>query len=279
MKFDTLNKKPTVFNILFLSLITAALFGILWFLKVDDIILYSLISVAYLAGVIFMLVRAFFLQLRYNPYSYNTIIYFGFSLFLLMNLIAEILITSRVVQSPHLYDVSVHLSWIRTSGVLYVILSFPFVLLFGVLLFISNIALIRHERRSLKNILGILLSLFMIVSIILLFNENFSFSGSYEAMIRHELLLNLFSSIILYLESMLVGAIAASLIAAFIEPEPDRDFMIILGCGIREDGTPTPLLRGRIDRAIAFYQRHGFHKTGERKLEEGTSEYLIRMAR
>ena len=33
------------------------------------------------------------------------------------------------------------------------------------------------------------------------------------------------------------------------------------------------------DRAIAFYQRHGFHKTGERKLEEGTSEYLIRMAR
>ena len=33
------------------------------------------------------------------------------------------------------------------------------------------------------------------------------------------------------------------------------------------------------DRAIAFYKRHGFHKTGERKLEEGTSEYLIRMAR
>ena len=255
MKFDTLNKKPTVFNILFLSLITAALLAILWFLKVDDIILYSLISVAYLAGVIFMLVRAFFLQLRYNPYSYNTIIYFGFSLFLLMNLIAEILITARVVKNPHLYDLSVHLGWIRTSGILYVILSFPFVFIFGVLLFISNIALIRHEGRSFKNILGILLSLFMIVSIILLFNENFSFSGSYEAMIRHELLLNLFSSIILYLESMLVGAIAASLIAAYIEPEPDRDFMIILGCGMRPDGTPTPLLQGRIDRAIAFYRK------------------------
>ena len=51
MKFDTLNKKPTVFNILFLTLVTAVLVGILWFLKVDDIILYSFISIAYLATV------------------------------------------------------------------------------------------------------------------------------------------------------------------------------------------------------------------------------------
>ena len=30
-------------------------------------------------------------------------------------------------------------------------------------------------------------------------------------------------------------------------------------------------------RAIAFYGRHGFHKTAERKLEEDTDEFLIRM--
>lgn len=30
-------------------------------------------------------------------------------------------------------------------------------------------------------------------------------------------------------------------------------------------------------RAIAFYQRHGFHPTGERRLEEDTTEYLVRM--
>ncbi len=30
-------------------------------------------------------------------------------------------------------------------------------------------------------------------------------------------------------------------------------------------------------RAIAFYQRHGFRLTGERTLEEGTTEYLVRM--
>ena len=32
-------------------------------------------------------------------------------------------------------------------------------------------------------------------------------------------------------------------------------------------------------RAIAFYQRHGFHVTDERRLEEGTEEYLVRLVR
>ena len=31
------------------------------------------------------------------------------------------------------------------------------------------------------------------------------------------------------------------------------------------------------EKAIAFYHRHGFRVTEERKLEEGTTEYLVRM--
>ena len=31
--------------------------------------------------------------------------------------------------------------------------------------------------------------------------------------------------------------------------------------------------------AIAFYHRHGFRVTEERKFEEGTTEYLVRMER
>jgi putative acetyltransferase len=30
-------------------------------------------------------------------------------------------------------------------------------------------------------------------------------------------------------------------------------------------------------RAIAFYERHGFRRTRERKLEEDTDKYLVRM--
>ncbi len=32
-------------------------------------------------------------------------------------------------------------------------------------------------------------------------------------------------------------------------------------------------------RAIAFYERHGFHLTGERKPEDDTDEYLVRLER
>ena len=32
-------------------------------------------------------------------------------------------------------------------------------------------------------------------------------------------------------------------------------------------------------RAIAFYERHGFHLTGEKQREEGTAEYLVRLER
>jgi putative acetyltransferase len=31
--------------------------------------------------------------------------------------------------------------------------------------------------------------------------------------------------------------------------------------------------------AIRFYERHGFKVTGEKKLEDGTSEYLVMMRR
>ncbi|MGL4911086.1 MAG: GNAT family N-acetyltransferase [Romboutsia sp.] len=32
-------------------------------------------------------------------------------------------------------------------------------------------------------------------------------------------------------------------------------------------------------RAISFYERHGFHLTGENKFEEDTTEYLVKMER
>lgn len=32
-------------------------------------------------------------------------------------------------------------------------------------------------------------------------------------------------------------------------------------------------------RAISFYERHGFHLTGEKKFEEDTTEYLVKMER
>ena len=35
----------------------------------------------------------------------------------------------------------------------------------------------------------------------------------------------------------------------------DQDYILILGCAIRKDGSLYPLIRGRADRAIAFYKK------------------------
>lgn len=45
-------------------------------------------------------------------------------------------------------------------------------------------------------------------------------------------------------------------------PEFDKDYVIILGCRVRADGTLTPLLRGRVDKAIDFAEKQR-RKTGK----------------
>lgn len=70
----------------------------------------------------------------------------------------------------------------------------------------------------------------------------------------HDLITNLFAAMYLYFECMLLGVIVADAIAAKHEPHKDKDCIIILGCALKPDGTPTPLLRGRLDRALAFAQ-------------------------
>ncbi len=48
---------------------------------------------------------------------------------------------------------------------------------------------------------------------------------------------------------------------------------------IRELGADRLWVLEKNTRATAFYQRHGFRPTGEKKLEEDTTEYLLRMKR
>ena len=144
----------------------------------------------------------------------------------------------------------------------YMLLSAPFVLIFATALCISNISLIRHEGKRFVNILGIILSFLMVAGEVFLFRFEHYVTGSLAQVRFHELLGNLFAAVYLYFECMLIGAMIAKAITAQYEPEPDKDFLIILGCGIRKDGTPSPLLRGRIDRALDFARRQK-EKTGK----------------
>ena len=252
-KFDTRKKKPKLWNLLIQLFFVG---GVLLFMILDDAhrhtLAISLLLDVYILAVIVQIMAAFFGQLRYNPYSYNTIYYMGFSLFFLAVLIMMVTVTVRQIQDPVHFQVHEILHVLLNSAKTYMLISFPFILAFSVALCVSNVSLIRHEGRRLVNVLGIILSFMLVAGEVFLYLFDYYVSGSRQEVMIHELIGNLFAACYLYFECMLIGAIVADSIAASFEPDKDKDFLIILGCGFRKDGTPSPLLRGRIDRALAF---------------------------
>ena len=256
MRFDTRDKKPKVWNVGALTLVLGVVLSALWISGGEERAAeMSIVVAVYLLAVIVLLIRAFFLQLRYNPYSYNTIIYMGFSLFLIVALLMQIYLTRQMIRYPVEYGSSAILGILLGSAKNYMILTFPFLFFFSAALCVSNVSLIRHEGFRGVNVLGIILSFLLIGGVVFIFFFDYAVSGSQREVMIHDLIANLFASVYLYFECMLLGVMVADAIAVRYEPEPDKDFIIILGCGIRKDGTPSPLLRGRIDRALAFAEK------------------------
>ena len=54
---------------------------------------------------------------------------------------------------------------------------------------------------------------------------------------------------------MLAGSVICGIRAGRYRPAMGKDFIIILGCWFRKDGTLPPLLRGRADQAITFWKQ------------------------
>ena len=256
------SRKPQIWNVAILS---AILVIALFVLTRREPIVFQPIAVViciYLAAVIGLLQRALFKQLRYNPYSYNTIYYIGFSMFLLSVLIAQIIAAARAWNMPG--DQAVYNAFfsLLCSAKTYIIISTPFLALFSIGLCLSNISLIRHEGRRPVNLLGIVLSILLLGGLAFLFFGDRYATGSMLEVMRHDLLFNLFAALYLYFECMLIGTIISNLIVLRHKPEKDQDYIILLGCGLRKDGSPTPLLAGRINRAMEFY-RAQIEETGK----------------
>ncbi len=124
-------------------------------------------------------------------------------------------------------------------------------------LLISNIVLLKKEGKSLPNLLGILLCSALIIGSAAVF---FSYDILDQFMNVHSYLgycfslwfENLFSISVSYIECLLFATIFVSFKAGHHIPKLNKDYIIILGCRMRDDGKPAGLLRERIDRALEF---------------------------
>ena len=264
LRFDTRDTKPKLHA---LKLLTAAALAAAGALALcggaESGVWMCAVTAAYALGAALALLWAFREQIRYNPYSYNTIFYMGFALFALSVLASHVLLLTRMLRAPEIYTKLLVLHTLMGSAKTYMYLSAPFLILFAAGLCVSNIALIRHEGKRPANLLGIALSVLLLAGGVGLFCFDYAVSGSEREVMIHDLFTNLFSAIYLYFECMMIGTIVADAIAARHEPAPDKDFLIVLGCGLKPDGTPTPLLQGRLDRALRFAQRQEA-ETGKR---------------
>ena len=253
MKFYTRAKKPHLYDVLIVAVIVVAASILISVLSGGG---YALISVIlfdmFFAYAIARLITAFIGQLQYNPYSYNIVYYSGFALFLLFVFVTDVILTVKMIMSADIYGESMMLFTLTNSAKTYMLISAPFIAVFSVALCVSNISLIIHEGSKPSNFIGIAFSLLLVGGEVFLFTADKSASGSQTQVMIHHIFINLFAALYLYFECMIIGVITANAIVTHHEPEPDRDFIIILGCWLGEDGKITPLLRGRVECAIEF---------------------------
>lgn len=248
--------KADKYGIYLISLLTvAAVLVMAWLARAGKSALLSwgnVILALYFGCLVAWLVLSFLRQLRHDLYSYNTILYAGFALFALSLFITHLAAAVQAYRDPEGILAERVLYTLLHSAKNYMFLTSPLLFLFSCALFFSNLALIRHEGRRFVNILGILLALALTAGEIVIAFLDFRTAYSQQGILVKNLIVNLMAAFYLYFECMIVGAITADIIAARHKARKDKDFLIVLGCGLKKDGTPTPLLRGRLDLALGF---------------------------
>lgn len=194
--------------------------------------------------------------MKENMYQYKNILYLGLAIFLSVSVIINILFLFNNYNGLlGLVD------RIASSFNNFALLLLPIAFLTSICVIVFTFILIRKEGLNIRNFLGIVLGLFFCLctvtpeilyrlfynsSVIDIHNQNglgVYFFDFVETSI---------SLIVTYLESVFLSTAIIGIKAAKRIPSFDKDFIIILGCQIREDGSLTNLLKSRVDRAIEF---------------------------
>ena len=215
-------------------------------------------SIVFYAGLM-VITLIHFLKLKSPLFcSYNAILSAGIFLFCVVAVLINLPIYVRHLRTPAFYPTWQLLADIAAGGRNFVFMTYPLVVIFSLLLIVSNIELLRHERPRIQNMLGLLLGLTMIFAV-LAYSYYFMYLKSF--MESHEVykvictVENVLGIVLTYGECILLSSVFCALRASLHIPMRNMDYVLILGCGFRKDGTLPPLLKGRVDKALEFWHR------------------------
>lgn len=205
--------------------------------------------------ILYLLIRQYRYSVKDNLYQYKNIAYLGIIIFLSFFTINNFM---SIFNYQGLFE-TINKIINSMSFISYIL--FPIAVITFILVTISNINLIRREGKSLKKLLGLFLGIFICLSTLLpefiygllmksqIINiYNLNSAGPY----LYDFVESLIYLTIAYLECILIGTIIIAIKSVKKTPSYNKDYMIILGCQIKKDGSLTPLLKGRVDRALAF---------------------------
>ena len=153
---------------------------------------------------------------------------------------------------------------IYETGVLFAIVaSLPMFVVSFAMAF-SNIWLVRHEGFRPVNLLGIFLGIFTFIATLFVYQGRYLFYGVNEVAYRiYDTLYFMLSYTASFMECLFLFIMLTAFMSTRYKPPYNKDYIMILGCGIRKDGGLTPLLRGRADAALNFeaaqYEQTGKH--------------------
>ena len=194
-----------------------------------------------------------------GEFSYSMVTLGGLIFFMTVTVILSLYDIFSSMEFMSLMNAKMVLISVATVSDSFIAITLIPLSLFCILLCISNIWLVRHEGFRVQNLLGFMLGVFVIGGIAAMYFV----SRFYNNSIAQELLLLSINAAIsftfCYMECLLISTIFCALLSTKYKIQQPMDYIIILGCAIRKDGSPTPILRGRIDRALAF-EKEQFEK-------------------
>lgn len=188
---------------------------------------------------------------RRSWYGYEMVLGLGSMMFCLCQAI-EFMQTMLSGRATRFADLAVV---IVTTSERFLYLMLPLVAVISLLVAASNVVLVRREGLGPRNLLGIALGIALVAFCVA---QRVVAAWLRTANPFLELGLNsVVTTIGAFAMILFLSTCACALLSARHRPSMPRDYVIVLGCGLQSDGTPTPLLAGRVDTAKAFAEEQG----------------------
>ena len=225
-----------------------------------------LAMIVFFSALLYVIADKLRADVRKSIYQYRNVMNLGLIVYLsffILNLARQCYNYHGVIDSVNDFLGTIHF---------FSVIVLPAAFVISILVTLSSISLMRREGRSWRNMLGVILGVGICLLTLLptALGEYLQWSPNAFMDVHNEQGAGLYienftegviSMIVSYLECILIGTVVFGIKSAKHIPEFNKDYILILGCKIRKDGSLPPLLRSRADRAVEF-ARMQKEKTG-----------------